>query len=150
MRVLVCVGENSECADPIAAVASLPWPGDATFSVLTVAEVVRVPAMSELVPGALDVTGVQSQADATAERIAASAAARLNDRGFKAVGVSKQGDPERAIVEYASEWGADLIVVGSCEKSRLEKFVLGSVSQSVVKHASCSVLVIKPDSRDNR
>jgi nucleotide-binding universal stress UspA family protein len=53
------------------------------------------------------------------------------------------------IINYASEWDADLIVVGSCEKSRLEKFVLGSVSQNVVKHARCSVLVVKPDSQAN-
>ena len=47
------------------------------------------------------------------------------------------------IADYAKEWGADLIVVGSCDKSRLETLFVGSVSQSVVTHASCSVLVAK-------
>jgi nucleotide-binding universal stress UspA family protein len=47
------------------------------------------------------------------------------------------------IVEQGREWGADLIVGGSCDKSRLEKFFVGSVSQSAVSNAACSVLVAK-------
>ncbi|HWQ55514.1 MAG TPA: universal stress protein [Bryobacteraceae bacterium] len=144
MRILIAVGRNSECADPVAAVASLPWTADTVFSVLTVSEVVRVPSIVELVPGAADVPDLQKRADASAGDIATTAAAQLRDRGFQADGVARQGDPKSIIVDYASEWGADLIVVGSCEKSRIEKFVLGSVSESVVKRARCSVLVIKP------
>jgi nucleotide-binding universal stress UspA family protein len=129
---------------------SLPWPADAVFSVLTVSEVVPVPSMVELVPGAADVTDVQSRADAVAGEIATTAAAQLKDHGFQAHGLARRGDPKSIIVDYAKEWGADLVVVGSCEKSRIEKFVLGSVSETVVKRAPCSVLVVKPDVRDNR
>jgi nucleotide-binding universal stress UspA family protein len=150
MRILVCVGRNSECADPLGAAASLPWPATALFSVLTVSELIHAPAISELVPAAADVTDVQAEADASVKRIADSAAVLLTDRGFQATAITRQGDPEKVIVDYASEMEADLIVVGSCEKSRLERFMLGSVSQSIVKHAPCSVLVVKPDSRDNR
>ncbi|HJZ99910.1 MAG TPA: universal stress protein, partial [Candidatus Solibacter sp.] len=57
--------------------------------------------------------------------------------------VSQEGDPESVIVEYAKNWGADLIVVGECHRSAVERFLAGSVSHSVVKHAPCSVLVIK-------
>lgn len=106
--------------------------------------------MVELVPGAADVTDIQNRADASAGEIATTAAAQLKDHGFQADGVAKQGDPKRIIVDHANEWGADLIGVGSCEKSRIEKFVLGSVSESVVKRAPCSVLVVKPDLRENR
>jgi nucleotide-binding universal stress UspA family protein len=64
-------------------------------------------------------------------------------RGFAADGASPEGDPKSMIAHYAKEWEADLIVVGSCDKSRLETFFVGSVSQSVVAHAPCSVLVAK-------
>jgi nucleotide-binding universal stress UspA family protein len=150
MRILIAVGTAVDCADPVLAVSSFPWPSDALFTVLTVSEAVRVPAMAELVPAAVDVSDVQSAADASAEQLASSSAALLKERGLQAVGVARRGDPKSIIIDYANEWNADLIVVGSCEKSRIEKFVLGSVSASIVKHASCSVLVVKPDGRDNR
>lgn len=53
------------------------------------------------------------------------------------------GSPESRIVETAEEIGADLIVVGSHGYSRWERLLLGSVSQSVVHHAPCSVLVVR-------
>ena len=150
MRILIAVGRAVDCADPVLSVSSFPWPSDALFTVLTVSEAVRVPAMAELVPEAVDISDIQGEADASAERIASSSAAMLQERGLQAVGVAKRGDPKSTIVDYAKDWDADLIVVGSCEKSRIEKWMLGSVSASVVKHASCSVLVVKPDGRDNR
>jgi len=53
------------------------------------------------------------------------------------------GSPESRIVETAEEFGADLIIVGSHGYSRWERLLLGSVSQSVVHHAPCSVLVVR-------
>ena len=49
----------------------------------------------------------------------------------------------RAILDEAKEWGAELIVVGSHDRSRVERFLMGSIAESVVKHAPCSVLVLK-------
>ncbi len=53
------------------------------------------------------------------------------------------GSPDSRIVETAEEWHADLIVVGSHGYSRWERLLLGSVSDSVVHHAPCSVLVVR-------
>ncbi len=53
------------------------------------------------------------------------------------------GSPESRIVETAEEMGADLIVVGSHGYNRWERLLLGSVSDSVVHHAPCSVLVVR-------
>ncbi len=145
MRVLIAVGRNPDgCADPLAAVVSFPWPDETVFSVLTVAEIVTPPPMVELVPAAADVTDIQRNADTAANATAAAAAAELKGRGFNADGIGKEGDPRDIIIDHAKEWGADLIVVGSCEKSRIEKFLLGSVSESVIKHAPCSMLIVKP------
>ena len=52
------------------------------------------------------------------------------------------GSPQRVIVETAQEWGADLIVVGSHGYGFWSRVMLGSVSNSVVHHAPCSVLVV--------
>ena len=53
------------------------------------------------------------------------------------------GAPKQAVVEEAEEWGADLIVVGSHGYGFWERMFLGSVSNAVVQHASCSVLVVR-------
>ena len=53
------------------------------------------------------------------------------------------GSPESRIVETAEEFGADVIVVGSHGYNRWERLLLGSVSDSVVHHAPCSVLVVR-------
>ena len=53
------------------------------------------------------------------------------------------GSPQRVIVETARKWGADLIVVGSHGYGFWSRLMLGSVSNSVVHHAPCSVLVVR-------
>lgn len=53
------------------------------------------------------------------------------------------GSPDRRIVEKAEEMHPDLIVVGSHSHSRWERLLIGSVSNSVVHHAPCSVLVVR-------
>lgn len=53
------------------------------------------------------------------------------------------GSPQRVLVEKAKEWGADLIVVGSHGYGFWSRALLGSVSNSVVHHAPCSVLIVR-------
>jgi len=53
------------------------------------------------------------------------------------------GSPQRVIVEMAQEWGADMIVVGSHGYGFWSRVMLGSVSNSVVHNAPCSVLVVR-------
>ena len=47
------------------------------------------------------------------------------------------------ILEIAESWPADLIVLGSHGKKGFTRFLLGSVSQSIVSHSPCSVEVVK-------
>lgn len=53
------------------------------------------------------------------------------------------GSPESRIVETADELKPNLVVVGSHGYSAWERLFLGSVSDSVVHHAPCSVLVVR-------
>ncbi len=53
------------------------------------------------------------------------------------------------IVEKAEDWGADLIVVGSHGHGFFNRAWLGSVSDRVVHHAPCAVLVVKTKSGQN-
>jgi nucleotide-binding universal stress UspA family protein len=51
--------------------------------------------------------------------------------------------PAWGIVKKAEEWKADLIVVGSHDRSALGRLMLGSVSQSVLHHAATSVRIAR-------
>lgn len=53
------------------------------------------------------------------------------------------GSPAKRIVEAAEDWTADLIVIGSHGYSKWQRILLGSVSDSVVHHAHCSVMVVR-------
>ena len=53
------------------------------------------------------------------------------------------GRPDEEIVSLADEIGAGLIVVGSRGLGDIRRALMGSVSDSVVRHAPCPVLVVR-------
>ena len=54
-----------------------------------------------------------------------------------------EGEPGPAIVEAAESEAVDMIVVGTRGRNRVERFVLGSVSDHVVRTAPCPVLIVR-------
>lgn len=59
--------------------------------------------------------------------------------------VVKTGFAAEVINEVASEEGADLIVISSSGKSGLHRFILGSVTEKVLKTADIDVLLVHND-----
>src|SRR5918993_1768134 len=55
----------------------------------------------------------------------------------------KMGEVEREIVHLAEELGAGLIVMGSRGRRGMRRALMGSVSDSVVRHAHCPVMVVR-------
>lgn len=53
------------------------------------------------------------------------------------------GEPRAAIVDVACKVSADCIVIGSLGMSALERVLIGSVSDSVLRHAPCPVLMVR-------
>jgi nucleotide-binding universal stress UspA family protein len=54
-----------------------------------------------------------------------------------------QGDPATEIIRYASDAAIDLIVMGTHGRTGLERLLLGSVTEKVMREAPCSVLAVK-------
>jgi nucleotide-binding universal stress UspA family protein len=54
-----------------------------------------------------------------------------------------EGDPAGQIVSYAAESAIDLIVMGTHGRTGLERLLMGSVAEKVLRDAPCSVLVVK-------
>lgn len=53
------------------------------------------------------------------------------------------GHPADQIVHYAAEKGCDMILIGQRGKSRMEQWLLGSVSKRVAAYAHCTVTIVK-------
>lgn len=70
----------------------------------------------------------------------------LADRGAGNASIEVRiGSPGHEITEYAKEAGADLIVVSSHGYHGIKRMLLGSVAESVIRHAHCAVLVLRRD-----
>jgi nucleotide-binding universal stress UspA family protein len=56
--------------------------------------------------------------------------------------VTLEGHPAEKILDFAEKHAVDMIVVGSLGKTDVERFMLGSVSEKVVRNAKVPVLVV--------
>jgi len=71
----------------------------------------------------------------------------LRKAGFKADWAILGGAAKSKIIDHAAKWHADLIVLGSHGYTGMERFLLGSVSDAVARHARCSVEIVRRPSR---
>ncbi len=68
------------------------------------------------------------------------------EKGLKEVKVmleTKEGFPADVILQITEEKDIDLVVMGASGKHKVERFLLGSVTEKVVRHAKCPVLTIR-------
>ncbi len=63
--------------------------------------------------------------------------------GVEAVGELREGDPADEILAYAEEIDADAIVSGTHGRSGIERRLIGSVAERLVRHAACPVMTIR-------
>jgi nucleotide-binding universal stress UspA family protein len=54
-----------------------------------------------------------------------------------------EGDPATEISRYAADAGIDVIVIGTHGRTGVDRLVMGSVAEKVMREAPCSVLVVK-------
>jgi nucleotide-binding universal stress UspA family protein len=65
------------------------------------------------------------------------------NRKLKMTFVTKEGHPADEILKTIEEEGVDLVVMGTAGKHGINRFLLGSVAQNVVRSGSCPVLVVR-------
>lgn len=78
------------------------------------------------------------------EAIAQALVERGRDMGVPVSFLVWDGDPGDMIVAAAEAEHADMVLVGSHGRGAVGRFFLGSVSEHVVRHAPCPVLVVRP------
>jgi nucleotide-binding universal stress UspA family protein len=119
-------------------------PEGAAVRVLSVLENAGPPPVEELMAGAGgDLKEYKRHRIAEHENLTKQVAASLARLGHSVETVVLEGKAADIIVKVAKEWPADLIVMGSHGYTGIERLLLGSVAESVVRHAPCSVEVVR-------
>ena len=78
-----------------------------------------------------------------ATQLLTKAAEKFRAAGFKTSHFVEEGDAREVILDYAEQWPADLIVVGSHGRKGMNRFLMGSVSEAVARYARCSVEIVR-------
>ena len=147
MKVLLAT-DGTKYADAAAdALVNISLTDGDEVKIISVVDV-AVPLAIDVYGGYLpDTTDLEKAARENAQKVCEGTTKKVKDLlTGKNVAVSSDilyGTPESVIVETAEDIHADLIVLGSHGYRAWERLLLGSVSNSVVHHAHCSVFVVR-------
>jgi nucleotide-binding universal stress UspA family protein len=142
---VLCPVDFSECSRHALhhAVAIAKW-YRAAIRVLHVYYVVPVATTVEMVPAMPLTFEARQELLAAMQQFAESESAGTVPATFEVA----QGSPAGEIVASARATGADLIVVGTHGRSGFERFILGSVTERLLRLAPCPVLTVPKRSSD--
>jgi nucleotide-binding universal stress UspA family protein len=147
-RILVGVDDSVGAESAVDFLRRLPLPQDCEVRLLTLLPTLDQIQQEGLVvsPPLADVptTLADLQRDTTQQRLTALAES-FATVGITAVTEVRGSDPVEGLLATARDEGADLLVIGSHSRGWVERFFLGSTSETVAQQAGCSVLVVKPE-----
>src|SRR5918999_1669842 len=150
-KILLATDGSEEAKLAFASAADL---SEKTASELHVVYVGHMPLVGYEAPGATTLDpGLSGRMHEGAEQEARTMLEELVRRGGERGGGAgvhaRIGRPDAEIVGLADELGAGLIVLGSRGLGPLRRALVGSVSDSVVRHAHCPVLVVRQEKEDS-
>jgi len=143
VKILLAIDDSKFSEAARQTVIGQGWPHDTEVRVLHVVEPPTLLVAREM--GGYDSTleAVWEAESKQAEALVAHTAEVLRAKGLKVTTAVGQGDPKSKIIDEAEKWKADLIVLGSHGRKALDRFLMGSVSEAVARHASCSVEIVR-------
>lgn len=145
MKLLLAVDDSKFSEAAAQAVVRQARPQDTEVRVLSVMEPssLRTDKDKEGYYAAIEASF--EEAAKRSQALVAKTVELLRSHGFKVTAPAsvEWADPKSKIIDEAAEWGADLIVLGSHGRSGVSRFLMGSVSEAVVRHAPCSVEVVR-------
>lgn len=133
MKVLIALDTSPSSQTVLDSVLHRPWETDTSFCVLNVVNIQRFERLPALI----------EDATRESESLTDAGATKLTSAGYKAFPKTSPGNPRRDIACFAKEWGADLILVGSHGHGLFGRLLLGSIAQSVLRNAPCSVEIVR-------
>ncbi|MBI3759993.1 MAG: universal stress protein [Deltaproteobacteria bacterium] len=145
MKILLATDGSPSSEAAVQSVATRPWPAGSEAKLISVVEIHIAPAPgSWFVPDSHYLKLLHDLQEHAREAIEKA------ETQFKGAQTSLAltsevivGNTRDTILKQAEGWGADLIVLGSHGHKGINRFLLGSVSQSVAAQAHCSVEIVR-------
>jgi nucleotide-binding universal stress UspA family protein len=143
MKILIAIDGSDYSQAALQSVIARPWPPDTEVKVLHVVEPPSLLMGREMGGYDPEFEMVWKALREQAKDLVSKAAEKLRGARFNVSTELVEGDPNSQIIDIANEWRADMIVLGSHGRTGLNRFLMGSVSQNVVRHAHCSVEIVR-------
>jgi nucleotide-binding universal stress UspA family protein len=134
VRLMVAVDGSPGGAAATRAAAARHWPAGSEARVVTAVDA-RVAAEPHV--AALGV-------EAWSQKVVEDAAQTLRGHALTVSTVVARGDPKAILPDEATKWAAECIFIGARGMTRIERYILGSVSTAIAMRAPCSVEVVHP------
>ncbi|HKS76929.1 MAG TPA: universal stress protein [Terriglobales bacterium] len=138
MKLLLAIDYSRPSQRVVDEVARRPWPATTTACILHIIDWPQLPS-----------SGVLIQAERqSAVVLVESASEKLCNAGIPTITKVLEGQSRIMVAEYAKEWGADLLLVGSHGAGRVARFLLGSTAQAALRRAPCSVEIVRESAEE--
>ena len=141
MRILLAVDESWASSEELEVMMGQLRPNGCEVRVLHVLQPIAISPPPQM---ASDYAPELQEFGKRAKELLENIERKLRAAGFKAESLVQKGDVRATILDEAEEWKADLIVLGSKGAGAARRFLLGSVADSVSRHAHCSVEIVRP------
>lgn len=143
-RIVVGVDGSPDSEHAARVAAARMWPAGSEVRIVAAFDTLTPTMAGSLIPPIVRWTEEQNQAVLELVRTTVESF----DEQFRKMSLSvsnivKPGDAKRILVHEAEVWKADCIFVGARGLSRIDRFLLGSVSTAVASRAHCSVEVVR-------
>ncbi len=145
MKVIIAVDESAYCKRVLETIAARKWPRDTAFRILSVLEPVKWEAVEN-----------ESWKDVTKQSLnrRKKIANRVCSEGKEIIESEhpdcqihidvREGNPRNEIIEAATDWMADKILIGAHGHDLCDRFVWGGVSRAVAVKSPCTVEIVRP------
>ena len=145
VRVVIGFDGSTGAKAAVEAVARRPWREGSEIRLVAASSQVAPVAIERFVPPIASWVEDEVKAESEwIEKLAEGSLGILRDTGIAATLHITAGNPKQVLIEEAEKWHADAIFVGANSfASRLERFLLGSVSAAVAARAHCSVEIVR-------
>ncbi len=140
MKVMISLDSSPSSQRAVEFLLNRPWLADDEFLIVSVADADR----GDMSLGSA-MTKPNQTFNAESNRIIQEAQGEMRKLlpEHKISTKTLSGPIKQAIVDYAKHWNADLIILGSQGRQGLNRLMLGSVAEEVLRDAPCSVQIVR-------
>jgi nucleotide-binding universal stress UspA family protein len=145
-KILIAVDERVFVSAITDFVSEHKWASGSEFKVLHVLQPVSAMASLGGIPFSVPSTPLEED-ESNGRQLVDNMVRHLDTvlKDFKVEGFTVRGDAKSEILKLARAWPADLMILGSHYRRGFERFLLGSVSSSILSEAPCSVVILESD-----